>query len=322
VEIISSLTKKIKYLRKFGARDGFSSVGLNLVWLPVLMILLRLCVGCAPEKTTSIYVTPKNFHIQLPFEIGREGIFIDTYWGKEKIKHRLLWDNHSPTWAGDKTIRNNISVFKSTDLTYRTTTADGSSIEGDVYICDSIAIGPVTFGNVALYEIKNKRIDGVLGDNIISKGVWKFDFDKSEITFASGIDSITDIQYATKLPATFTENAVLIKVAFRNDVEKNLELDFGFNGAILLPSDTFKKVAKGNMKFYKDTRGFSTPANSNITEHSHAFDSVFISDSSFVTFLTTNKLNKESLIGLAFFRNFHTVVLDYINKAIYIKRKR
>jgi hypothetical protein len=276
--------------------------------------------GCALPAETNVSVQPNNFKIEVPYQSNLQGMFIDTYWGHQTIKYTLLWDNHSPTWANDSVINNNTSITKLDGCSYNTTTAEGTPIKGDVYVCDRIFLGGVEFKEVPFYNISDK-IDGVLGANIISNGVWKIDFSKQMLTFASSSDSIGGLQLMERLPAKFTSNGILVEVSFRNHIVKDIQLDLGFNGGILLPPKTFRQVAKGNSMFYKDSLRFSTPSHATITETTHALDTFEINRNRLSTFISSNEQVRESLIGLGFFSQFKYVVIDYINKTVYIQRR-
>ena len=284
-------------------------------------IFFSLCVsGCALPAATEVSVHPEDFKIEVAYQRDLQGIFVDLYWGSQRIKHTLLWDNHSPTWANGTVIDKNASIAKLDSYSYKTTTADGASIKGDVYLCDRIFFGGIELQDVQFYNISDE-IDGVLGDNIISKGVWKIDFSKETLTFASSSDSIEELRLMERLPAKFSSGGILIDVSFRNNIVKNVQLDLGFNGGILLPPKTFRQVAKGNSKFYKDSLRFSTPSHATIIEATHVFDTFKINRNQFSTLISSNEQARESLIGLGFFGQFRYVVIDYLNKAVYIQRR-
>ena len=66
------------------------------------MILLQTIYGCCQNIDLDINVKPTSFKMLISFETNNRGIIIDTYWGANKIKNELLWDNNSPTWANEK----------------------------------------------------------------------------------------------------------------------------------------------------------------------------------------------------------------------------
>jgi len=291
------------------------------IGLALGLISLQAIYGCPQNEDPVIAVRPESFKMTIPFEINTTGIIIDTYWGADKIRHELLWDNHSPTWANGKVIRGNKSISKSKKTFYSTTTADGSIIRGNVYRCDSISLGPVTFSNVPFYNISD-QMEGVFGENLITKGAWEINFKEQTMTFASSIDSLKDLDQAEIFPSNFTDNAIKISAGFRNNKTEDLEVDFGFNGLILLPGTDFIEISKGNKAIRKGSLRFSTPGSKNVLEVTEAYDSIQIQKNNYRTIIATNKLVKEKLIGRGFFVRFEFVIFDYKNQLFYVSRKK
>jgi hypothetical protein len=255
------------------------------------------------------------------------GIVLNTSWGSDKINHKLYLDNDSPTWASNNVIQNNKSVSKSRVFSYRTTVADGTFIHDDVYVCDSISLGNVTFKNFGFYKIsgethpgKNEKVEGTFGENLLSVGVWKIDFKNKLITFASSIDSLREMSYAQSFPCKFTGNSIEVEINLRNISTKKFELDLGFNGMMILPLKEFTQIEIGNKRIYTDSLRFSTPSSSEIVENIHAHDTIKINRSFFLTTLTTNKLIKETLIGRLFFERFEFIILDYPDRLVFVSK--
>jgi hypothetical protein len=238
--------------------------------------------GCNQNTEINITVTPKHFKIEIPYETDRAGIILNTFWGADRISHKLYLDNNSPTWANDRVIQNNKSVSKSKNTSYRSTVADGSFIKGDVYICDSISLGQVTFNHFGFYKISGKSYagktelgEGVIGDNLLSKGIWKIDFKNKKITCASSMDSIGELQNAQLLPCTFNDNTIEVKLEFPHKKAKTFQLDLGFNGMLIIPLEEFVSFEVGK-RIYADSFRFSTPSGFELVENRNTWDTVKI----------------------------------------------
>ena len=283
-------------------------------------LLLAKC-GRSQDAGLAIEIIPKSFKIVVPFEVNNKGIIFETFWGSDKAKYELLWDNNSPTWVNEKVIRESKSILKIKNISYSTTTANGESIHGDVYNCDSISLKQVTFKNVPFYEISD-QMKGVFGENLISRGIWEINFKNKLMVFTSSIDSLEDIKNAELLPSKFANNVITIIITFHNKVRKNVELDFGFNGGILLPTSDFSEVTKGNNRIYKRDLQFSSPGSANILETTNAYDTVLMHKMTLTTFISTNSRVKDKLIGRAFFEKFDFVIFDYKNRLFYISKKK
>jgi hypothetical protein len=281
---------------------------------------------CTRRAETGTIVFPKHFLIEVPFQTDNKGIIIATYWGTGKKEYWLYLDNHSPCWVNDAVLHRNTSVSKSENFIYNTSTADGQVLQGDVYMCDSINIGGLSFTNIPFYNISNEnnngKIDGAIGESIMKHGIWKIDFKNKRIAIASDIDSIQGIRSATALPALFTGKAIEIEICFSNGNKQGVGLDLGFNGAIILPSAAFMRAIAPNKKTVMEKRRFSTPAGSGIVDDRTARDRIQAGHEPFETTVSSNKLVTEKLIGLRFFKQFEFIVIDYINKAVYVSKKR
>jgi hypothetical protein len=116
--------------------------------LAIILFLFCTLTACGQNNRAITTVTPKHFKVELPYQVDNTGIILDSYWGADKIRHKLYFDNNAPVWANSNLIRDNKSLRRSKKLLYKTSLADGTRIRGDVYTCDSISLGQVTFRNV------------------------------------------------------------------------------------------------------------------------------------------------------------------------------
>ncbi|MDQ2720567.1 MAG: retropepsin-like domain-containing protein [Bacteroidota bacterium] len=290
-----------------------------------LIVLLSVAFKCTNHKSLSIDVSPKHFKVQIPFMLSGRGIIINTYWGNKKKHHVLCLDNHSPSWIKSSVIQYDHPFVKSGSLSFKTFTADGSPIQGDVGICDSLSFETILFRNIPFYVMPdhpkdNKNDDGIFGSDVMSKGIWKIDFKKSELTFASSIDSFKEISQVEAFPATFNEQSISVSVDFGNNNVKTMDIDLGYNGYMLMPLKEFNNIRSSTKALMRLGR-FDTPAGENIVNDVSILDTVSINHNWFFTPVSSNERAKERLIGLDFFRRFDYVIFDFINKQVYIPKK-
>lgn len=272
-----------------------------------------------------IDVSPKHFKVRTPFILDERGIIINTYWGSEKKHHVLCLDNYSPSWIKSSVIHNDRSFTKSDKFGFKTSTADGSSIQGDVGICDSLFFENIVFRNTPFYIIRNnsennKTNDGVFGIDVMSTGIWKIDFKNSELTFASSIDSFSELNRAEIFPATFDRQSITVAVDLGNNNVTAMAIDLGYNGEMFIPLSDFDNIGSPN-KTFNNLRGFNTPASGNVVNTVSIFDTVSINHNWFVTIVSSSESVKERLIGLQFLRRFDYVLFDFIDKRIYVPKK-
>jgi hypothetical protein len=294
-----------------------------------LLVMVCSSFNCSKKLHPNVIVQPANFRIQIPARFNGYGILVNTYWGKDSIEHLLYWDNHSPSWADFNIIKDSVTLKKSQMYNYSTTTAEGASIHGDVYMCNKISLGKVVFFNIPFYNIAqqktrqwNDKIAGVFGEELIDKGIWGIDFKNESITFASSMDSLKDLTTASLLPSKFKDGIIELQITFQKNIKKTLEVDMGYNGGILIPLKLFTVVSSGNKRTRTDTLQFSTPGGSeNIVNHL-AMDSVKIGKKFYPVSIASNQSDKEMLIGAGFFKQFEFVIFDYVNEAVYVSDKK
>ena len=281
-----------------------------------VLVLVCSSFNCSKNLLPNVVVQPADFKIQMPARFNEYGILISTYWGKDSIEHLLYWDNHSPCWADFNIIKDNATLKKSNRYDYRTTTTEGASIQGDVYMCNKISLGNVAFFNIPFYNIArpktkqwNDKIGGVFGVELINKGIWKIDFKNEIITFTSSIDSLKELSGANLLPSKFNDGIIEIEMSFQENIKKMLEVDMGFNGDILIPLKLFIIVSSNNKNARADTLLFSTPGGSENVLNYMAPDSVKVGKKLYPVSIASNQSDKEMLIGARFFKEFEFVIV-------------
>lgn len=272
-----------------------------------------------------VSVSRKNFKVQVPFILDARGIIINTYWGSGKTHYVLCLDNYSPSWIKSSVIKYNKSFSKSPGIGFKTFAADGSPIKGDIGICDSLSFENITFKKVPFYVMPNnykdiKNDDGVFGGDLMSTGVWKIDFRKEELTFASTIDSLKGINQSEVFPATFDQGSIKIDVRFGGNAVKTMAVDLGYNGDLLVPLSEFNRVSVQNKTFLSPAM-FNTPASGNFVNSLSFIDTVNINHIWLSAIVSSNEKVQERLIGLNFFRKFDFVIFDFKNKQLYLPKK-
>jgi len=287
--------------------------------------LICMTLGCTHQINSGVSITPKKFKVQIPFILNGRGIIINTYWGAEKTHHVLCIDNYSPSWIKEPLIKYNNSFSVSKGNTFRTSTADGTPIQGKIGICDSLTFENVTFLKAPFYIMPpnaadDKNDDGVFGSELMSKGIWKIDFKRNELTFTSDIDSLQGVTQTETFPSIFNDQSIKINVEFGNNIVKTMAIDLGFNGELMMPLKEFDKLSNRNRAISGPAR-FSTPGSNQNVNSLMIFDTVNINHNWFFAVISSNETVRERLIGLQFFRRFDFVIFDFINKRIYVPKK-
>lgn len=290
----------------------------------IAIISLLIILGCNRQTNSPISITPKHFKIQVPFMLDARGIIINTYWGDDKRHHVLCLDNYSPSWIKNSVVKYDKSFVQSGQR-FKTSTADGTPIKGEVGICDRLTFENITFKEAPFYVISddfkgNRSSDGVFGSDLMSTGVWKIDFKRDELTFASTIDSLKEINQAEVFSTIFVQQYIKMEVTFGSHITKQIAVDLGYNGDLLLPMTEFNKVNLSKKTIPTSTM-FTTPASENNITSLSFIDTVKIDHNWYRAIVSSNEKVKERLIGLQFFQRFDFVIFDFINKRIYLPKK-
>jgi len=282
-------------------------------------------LSCTVHKGNET-IQPKQFRTEIPFEIQNGKLFILTYWGKNKTKQFLAFDTHAPTWADSAILNNNHSTSRMKDLFFKTRTIDGTKLTGSVYVCDSISLGTVRFDKAIIYKISSladyglysRGPEAVFGDNLISMGIWKIDFENNVLLFASSLDSINSLYDATKLPSEFSSNIISLDAVFPNRTHKKLEVDLGYNGSVILSKKEFTEIDTERGKNLNNRSVLNTLAGAHNTNDIILPAKINIGTHNYPATIHLSEVVKENLLGLDFFLQFKFVILDYKNKAIYV----
>jgi hypothetical protein len=296
---------------------------------PLLFIVL-LSSSCGfikiAKQMDGEKLSQDNFKTVIPFEFkDKKSIVLPVYFAKEKITRYLKFDNHAPALLQLAQVENNSSFQYVGKSFIKNRTPEGGKIDDVAYLADSIQVGGVNFNHVLLTAAPNVNFDGLFGINTMRLGIWKIDFEKQQLTFASSLDSIPNLKDATTIPADFDKwNKITLPINFQNNITKNIDVDLGYNKGVIVSPILFNKIDADNKATVEPSEITSTAGTSKITLHRLDKMSIKIGENTFTISMRTNeKITKRTkLIGLEFFAQFKFVVFDFINKTIYVSKEK
>lgn len=168
-----------------------------------------------------------------------------------------------------------------------------------------------------------KNLLGVIGNNFLTHFVWDFDLRNNQVTIAKSINDLADVEKGTDLPLKNIDGKWKIPVTI-DGTDREIELDFGFNGSITL-NDSIKKD--------KNTL-YGTDFGKKRTLFSHTLSGPEVVDTSFFVVAQSIKLGNQEftdikyfekkyaeLIGIQFMWAFERVILDYPNQEVILCKK-
>ena len=301
-----------------------------------LVIMTIILSSCTLSKIATIVSNEKvdsiSFKTSIPIQIGKQ-IYIDTYWGLNKKKKILIFDTGTSFTTADSSTTSDKELSKLIGKApFGAKTPDGKKIDKVFYSTEILSIGDVSFKQMAFMEtfLSNfsdafsdniEKPVGLLGGDLLSKGVWKINFKDSTLTFASSVDSIGNLNEATEIPIyTRLNGSIYLNAIVKNSITQKLTIDFGFGGAILIPKDIFDEIDISHEAVLKDTLITTLASKSKISRRTLKGENVKINNINYSTQIITFDNSKMSLIGLNFFKQFDFVVIDYSEKKLYLSK--
>ncbi|SFW60540.1 retropepsin-like aspartic protease [Cellulophaga fucicola] len=295
----------------------------------IYSIILILISSCATSKAVKYFKEGKtkqeNFKVTLPFEIKNGWIIVPVEINNKN--YNFLFDTGTPTLVSKELAESlNLKIIDSvnvSDVFNKKQTNQYTRIE-------SIGIGKIDFvETVALINDFNStpmwsslNIDGFIGSSLMQHAIWDIDFDKKQII-------ITDNESKLSLPEKIIENKLFIgyagipSIACKINGEKvwNFDVDFGYNGDVVIPFSEFKKQKENGL-----ISNFTESKTSGAIGIYGKQDNARISYTGIVnelefgnTILKNQKVYSEQYLsrrfGLDFFKNYR-VILNWNSKKI------
>ncbi len=222
-----------------------------LFYLVISSFVLFIC-ACQSIKTIKLLkggdVVQKTFTTTIPFEMRMGLIILKVKVNGETVDFVL--DTGAPNVIS-KELANKLNLGnKSTKKV-----ADSQSAKNNLgfTIIPKIELGGVEFINTgaaiadikASQEVSCLNIQGFIGANLMKKAIWKFDFVNNTITISNTKTEMeipsTAIIIPFKTEITGTPKA---DISYNGVVEKDVTIDFGYNGSYMASDKTWKELIK------------------------------------------------------------------------------
>ena len=253
-------------------------------------------------------------------------MLIHSFWNNSKSNLVLAIDNHAPT---SLEVHGDGSPFlkKIKNLTYHTTTATGIQLRGDVYECNQVSFGNVAFNKVVVFDMPYRHdqkggmtVNGVFGDNLMAKGIWKIDFIQHLITLTSSIDSMEKTSDMVKIPCRFEDNMIILDVVYPGQIYARGSIDLGYSGMVIMPDSLFRALNTASTQLRNTQSTRKSPKEGILKSDRSALGTVSLGEVHTKTVFVTDPAIRETLFGLAFFSRFKFIILDYIHQVVYLSR--
>lgn len=301
--------------------------------LYAVAVIALLLSGCFNKRISNLpfTITPAQYRTTIPFQVVNGVIRINVKINDDADAIMSL-DNNSPT----SIIADSLYLLKNlTPLHFKAglLTPDQSFGMMNLYqYRGGFRIGQVLYNNfyirghhstgIVNADSLNRTETGILGYDIIRNGIWIFDFKNNILRIASDIGEADLPEDAIKISARFNiSNRIFLRTKIEGCKQKVL-LDLGYNGSVLIPQKEFNKIHfKGNAeKLEGMSASLSGQRKASYQRVKNA--GMVIDGNNFTADVISNNIVsiRHGLLGVSFFQQYHFLILDFVNHAVYMVR--
>src|SRR5687767_13682324 len=97
------------------------------------VLIFLVVVSACRHESVQTSVIPRNFKIEFIYDLHGSAIMLPLSFGNSDKRYSLQFDNHSPSWVNGHIIKQTDFLKKINYTQFKTSAADGTEIEGDVY---------------------------------------------------------------------------------------------------------------------------------------------------------------------------------------------
>ena len=290
-----------------------------------------LFASCSIIKTIRLIkegkIEQKQFKVEIPFSY-KAGLIVL----KVKINNidcDFLLDTGAPTVLSKDLVKKLSMKIKTTQ---KIKDSQGNTSEMGFVEVEKISFGTVNFINIGAAvsdldqtpEMSCLKIDGVLGANLMRKGIWQIDYDKQIITITNSKDSLLIPENANKIK--FSPDILgspLTEVNYNGVIDKNVIIDLGSNGDFGSSIKVFNKFNNKYLPVYRiGASGSGAFGSANIKDTTIY---AIIPDIKIGDIALTNQVvsfqRHSKIIGTEFFKNYRVIIDWFDNELIMIKNK-
>lgn len=236
-----------------------------------LFFVITVLFSCSPAQKarkllTEGEVVQSNFYKIIKYETYREWIIVAARINGSTKKYRLLFD----TGAVSVISQPLADALNLPNIVERPIGSSTNAKQTSVFTkLDSINVAGIDFLNVGAVVLDfntspelsclGMEIDGILGANMMSHGIWKIDYQKEEIHFTDNRSKLPFQEDTYEIAFTTSrQGSPFAEIQFNEETYK-IEFDTGKSGGVGLP---YKKVKNTFKKFDESEyiKGFGTAA--------------------------------------------------------------
>ena len=270
-------------------------------------------------------VTQNNYITEIPFNYIDGYIFIDII--QNSKTYNFLFDTGAEATVIDK------SIIKEFDIKSAIKSkVSGPLIENqnvNTILISSLHISEIEFVNTGAIAIDLnfskskfcKKLDGIIGNNLMKKANWQIDYQNKKIRFSDDLSKFNLTKREHKIKMSLKNHGFGTETVALNidGIKSNFNLDTGSGRSkFVAPPKEFKKLVKNN----KNTSLKYGLSKSN-TDYKVITENIIIGDIILKNQIVNleNEVGKFKLVGNRFLENY-LVTIDWKNHFLYLMEKK
>ncbi|MEQ8925469.1 MAG: aspartyl protease family protein [Fulvivirga sp.] len=215
---------------------------------------ILLLTSCNYVKNVNLLVrgsAAKHIDCKVPFTYKKGIIVVNAQIRNEENAREFIFD----TGAFNSKIAKSLSdeLGFETSAIKENSDSNGNTKQIEVVGIDSITIGQATFYNIGAGELEFAKEsfspciaeNGIIGANLIKLVNWQFDFDAKQIRITTKPIQHPEEYSSLDFERPLLSGTPLIQIKIGDVLIKDVLLDLGYNGGLILPA---KYAAKFNVK--------------------------------------------------------------------------
>ncbi|MCB0640173.1 MAG: aspartyl protease family protein, partial [Phaeodactylibacter sp.] len=292
-------------------------------------LLLLLFQSCTYFKNVKLLpggrIERQGYVQTLPFIWRKDLIVVPLRLHGDTIQREFLFDTGAFNSKVEGSLAESLGLNVVTEKT--NSTAQGLQQKIEVLRVDSLLLG-----NTWAYQIGAGKLnfgptsatpciaaDGIIGANLIKLAHWKIDFEQQLLHFSDRPFEASDSDFSLPFRKPLLSGTPSIELTVNGKKIKDVLLDLGYNGGLVLPLSAARKVESAETQVILD-RSVSGIYGTNTDSLLVKTAQVNVGGYETEMPVEFSALDK-ALLGNEFLKHF-TVFIDYDNKKIHLEKQR
>ncbi len=291
------------------------------------LLLVVLLVSQGANKITGV----EPFHVEIPIRKERNLMFAEVEISNRK--YNFLIDTGAPMVISTEVAKE--IGFKATKSKHTRSSngLSGTSLWGTL---KQVRIASLTFSNIptavvnfeSTKVIKCLGVDGIIGANLMSAGIWQFQYDNNKVVVTNSLQTLDNVVGVSvmRFKKVGANKSPYISASINRQRSSLVLFDTGFNGFFDLPYSSYRKsLGSENLNSYIEVvtgRGWGAEGvfgSIDTTLFQVKVNQLQVGEETFVEPVFAMGHTKSPKVGVMFLKG-RTVTLDYPAAKMYVQK--